>query len=37
MSSDPRRKAYVPGTQPFRKLKEADGVEEDKESEPPFL
>ena len=26
MSSDPRRKEYVPGTQPFRKLKEADGV-----------
>ena len=28
---------YVPGTQPFRKLKEADGVEEDKESEPLLL
>ena len=37
MSSNPRRKVYVPGTQPFRKLKEANGVEEDKESEPPLL
>ena len=37
MSSNPRRKVYVPGTQPFRTLKEANGVEEDKESEPPLL
>ena len=37
MSSDPRRKVYVPGTQPFRKLNKADGVEEDKESEPLLL
>ena len=37
MIRDPRKKMYTPGTQPFRKLKKADGVEEDKESEPLLL
>ena len=29
MSGDPRRKVYVPGTQPFRNLEKVEGVEED--------